>query len=1198
MIVDFSHINYKEPMLLILKNATEDTLGILGYAKNRKLDLQYNPVSTLSFELPAKVDGEDTPFYGDVVGMRIIEIPNIGQFIINNPEESGDGVHREKRVEAYSLEYEFARKKITLGEGTYRFYDAGGGESLLGMIMELMPAWTVGTVPAAIASRYRTFSVDNGNLYDLMMNTIQDTYGCIFEFNTLTRTVNVRDISAEPSQRAVWLSDKNLAKEIEIKEETDNIYTRLDVNGADGVNIRDVNPDGTNKIVNLDYFMTTDNFSQELITKYNAWKTLYAANKESYYNLTVRYTLCLMRKVTEQANLTDLNGEVANLDNQRAVTIQAIAQGLQTQSALDTINASLVQAQAAADAKQAEIDDIDDELADIMDDLTTIKNACNFRGYFTDAEWLKIDRYIRDGDVTESTFAAETTGAYMDEGKGNAVDNAAVALEDGEFNSVTDASGRKIITMRGGTLTVGTGFEANVVTCTLTKEPNSAKTTLTAQLADGEYSTEYFPSGCVTLTGDSGTITESTDVTFDFDGYMYFTYDVSEYQRRSVAWDLFEYGEQTLASLAFPSYTFSVNSANFIALEDYIAFRDALRLGERIYLEKDDNHIVRPILTGATINLDEPSELSLGFSDKYSGKDPAQKLVDLLGQTVSMSKSVDAGKYTYSAFKDSGAETGIKTRMTSALDVARNQIINSSGQASSWDASGLHLRKWTNAQQTAYDDEQIWMNNNMIAMTDDGWETAKIAIGKFRDANAGDCWGIVAPMIMGTILAGASLIIESEKTSGPNNDIAVFKMDEDGCRLYNSDFTVSRITESGGVTKTAMISINPDFGIAIGDGQLYSVDAQTGAKTLNTSHANFYADNDGNVFLTGAVTATSLYIRNNGTDTSIDNYINLVVDDQHIAAVVGSTYAYLKTTGIELSSAGSIVIKNNNDTSLVTVDASGVSLAGTTISLASGTASVSVGATGISLASGNSNVVTIGQDGIDMQSGKFSVTADSDDSVIRFGGTAQDPNFSLGLGGDIVANNAIFNSVSVTNGSLVTAPPGSVAPSIIIADTQPTGRNILWFQPSSVSSVSYVKNAGGFNPMNGVSQTLTKSGSSFLTGDSMKCGIRFHIYIYNGKTTNTTLQVDVRPANSSAAWQTILNHNYGSYNNGDGLWIDTTLDPVTLSNINWTSNTQLEVRFSGSKGGTGVVQTKGDITLECSNNSTQTDQLCTVHYLI
>lgn len=1213
LVVDFSQIDYHELPLLILKNASEQTLGILGYAKNRSLKLNYAAVSTLSFELPEHENGEKVPFYDQVIGMRIIEVPGIGQFIVNNPEESGDSVHRQKTVEAYSLEYEFARKKITLGEGTYRFYDPNDNEnSLVAMIMELMPAWHLGTIPDTIKNKYRTFSVENENLYDFMMNTVQEKYGCVFLFDTFQRTVNVRDINTEPNQQPVWISDKNLAKELQITENTEEIFTRLDVNGADDVNIRDVNPDGTNKIVNLDYFMTTDNFDQALIDKYYAWKELYSNNRESYYNLSVRYTLALMQRVTEQANLADLSAEYTNLDNQRAVVIQAIAQGLQVQDDLDDINEQLEDAQNAVDAKQAKIDTISADLTSMMSQLTAIKNACNFRNYFTDAEWLILDRYIKDGDITESTFAAEATGAYMDEGHGNAVTDQAITFEDGTVDEVTDAVGRKIARLRGGVISIPNILEANLISGTV--EYYQGKITGSAYLNAGTLGNESFPSGAVTFTGTGNepTITPNTDgendgeFSAELTGYVYFTYDVSEYQRRSVAWDLFEYGEETLKALSQPSYSFSVDSANFLALDEFLAFKNALQLGQRIYLERKDGHVIHPILVSAELNLDKPEELNLEFGEKYSNSDPAQKLVELLGQTVSMGKSVEAGKYTYSAFKDSGAATGIKTLMTSALDVSKNQIINTSGQAVSWDGSGVHLRKWTNASQTAYAPEQIWLSNNMIVMTDDTWATAKMAIGKFTDANAGECWGIVAPMVVGTMIAGEQLIIESQKKDGGT---AVFRMDEDGCRLYNSDFTVSRIVDVGGVNKTTVISLNPDFGIAIGDGQLYSIDAQTGAKQLDPTHANFWADDSGNLHLTGAIEATSLYINKNGTMEDADDYIEgiaaqFIVDDSHIAAVVGQTYAYLETNGISMSSetismTGTSSIELSANGNAVTIDQSGVAITG-------GTTGLSIANSGLIITDNTDpnnpeRLVSVMNTGIEMTTGKLVMVADDTDSYIRFGGTPSNPNFQLGLGGDIVAQNGSFKTISVESGEIVMVPEGFLAPKVIVSSNQPTGKNILWFRPNAMSSVDYNKRTSGVTLNNGVPTVVTfdRAGSA-LAGTSGTYGISFAIYNSSGSSnTGNTVTVEIRPTNTSGAWYTLVNQrSIDHISPGSTIRIDTLLSPTEI-NANLSTFSQIDVRITFTRHNNTVARLENNTTfiLRCENASSAGTQLCDVSYI-
>jgi len=112
-----------------------------------------------------------------------------------------------------------------------------------------------------------------------------------------------------------------------------------------------------------------------------------------------------------------------------------------------------------------------------------------------------------------------------------------------------------------------------------------------------------------------------------------------------------------------------------------------------------------------------------------------------------MGKKLDLSKYTYSAFSDSGANTSIKEFITSSFDVSKNAITSSSGQSPSVDGTGIRLRKWANQDRTAYEDEQIWMNNNSIMMTRDNWKTAQMAIGKFHDDTLGECWGIVAERI-------------------------------------------------------------------------------------------------------------------------------------------------------------------------------------------------------------------------------------------------------------------------------------------------------------------------------------------------------------------------------------------------------------------------------------------------------------------
>lgn len=98
---------------------------------------------------------------------------------------------------------------------------------------------------------------------------------------------------------------------------------------------------------------------------------------------------------------------------------------------------------------------------------------------------------------------------------------------------------------------------------------------------------------------------------------------------------------------------------------------------------------------------------------------------------MSAGKTLDSGKWTYNQFVNSGAETSLSKFMKSALDIAKNNIMSSSGQDISWSESGLRLRKRVDGSPTEYEPYQIWMNNGSIMFTTDNWQTANLAIGQW-----------------------------------------------------------------------------------------------------------------------------------------------------------------------------------------------------------------------------------------------------------------------------------------------------------------------------------------------------------------------------------------------------------------------------------------------------------------------------------
>ena len=871
MVVNFASVDLREPPVLILKNANGTPLGVLGNARNVSIDIKYNETSMLEFELPEYVDGIKTPFYELINGMSLVELQGIGQFTVVDPSETDDGLVRRKTCKAYSLEYELTYKTITIPEGTYNFWNPlGTGESVLSMILERLPSWSVGDIDQKLIGKYRTFEINNENIYNVIKSTLQESYQCIIDFDTYERKINARAVLSEPATEPVFLSTQNLAKQIEVTEQSENIVTRLDVNGAEGVTIRDVNPTGTNKLIDLSHFMNTGNFPQTLIDKYNAWEAACDEYRETYYQDSIAYSLAVAREVAERAALVDLQGELTSIENIQAVAIEGIAQGIAAQDDLDEANAQLAEKQAEVDAKQADVDAAAQDAAELLEEMKSITQQCSFETQFTADELKMLDKFLIDGDISDSSFVYSTTESFVGSDLSNNITSVQASITDAAATRIAQGEGW-LWDIRGGEIVIGDIVEAELVSAVVEID-GEGKLTMSAYIANGAVQETEIKKGCVSITSDTSTWTDDlaapSDMPTIFEGteltvsatnaHFYFTYNVSELERRSVAWDLYEYGREALDRLSQPSYTFSISSANFFSLDEFLQFRAHISLGERVYVEVDEDEVLKPICIGVRLTWEDPTSLELSFSDSYLSGDSAFRLADLLDKSASMSRKVDISKYTYASFADSGASSDIKNFMESALDIAKRGILSTGEQAITIDDAGIRLRKWANDDKTAYDDKQVWMHNNSILMTKDNWDTASIAIGAFHDENAGDCWGIVAPMIAGTMIAGSGLVIESEKKGG-DGDTSVFRVDENGCTLYDCDMNILR-----GDTQ---IAINPHIGIAIGTDPVYSV--EDGAYTIDEDKAKLWMDTDGNLHMKGVLDAASGNFRGNVTAESL-----------------------------------------------------------------------------------------------------------------------------------------------------------------------------------------------------------------------------------------------------------------------------------------------------------------------------------------
>lgn len=871
MIIDFSKIDLRKRPTFILRNLNGDAIGELHNILQPTGSFNYNDMSKVEFEYPSQINGEKTNEYDLLTGMRVIDVQGYGQFVLQNPKEVDDGVIKKKECIAYSLEYELTDKEINLEEGTYCFWNPFAPDSsILGIISQEVPSWTIGTVSTDLIGKYRTFSINGKSIYDWMRSDLQEKYECIFDFDTYNRKINVRSVKDIISTKAVYLSTDNLIKEIEISENTDELITALDVYGADGVNIRSVNPMGTNRIYNLDAYMNSQYFTDDMVTKWNLWKDTFASYQQPYYQLVVAQNMQISRYTTEESALTELNGELKALEATQSTLHQMLAVDNSVSSQLSKTNSDINAKKSEIEQQERLLRSIQSQIDSYTSQIKDINKRTSFDSFFTVEEMRILNRYFKCGSFSDSSFVATSTNSY-------AVDTQTIKGISAIFNlfnltSMTKAPYGNDVTfyiVRGGSIDVNAtnvALDAQIVNGTLQANRDNSFV-FSLYLNKGKFNGIEFSSGSISMTGTLNTSVSSSSTSLQFkttSATLYLTQDVTEYQKMSIEWELFRYGFEMLEQMAFPTYTFQTSVANFTVLDDYITFAKEFALGEKVYL-KTNMGVLSPVVLGVNIDFDDLSDFEITFSNTFKSNDPLFVLKDLVKKTNSMGKTLDFSQYNYSNFVNSGAKTQVRDFMTSAIDTMKNMIMSGANNELTIDQTGLRCRKYDEASG-GYSPKQLWLAHNALMFTNDNWNSATIGIGEFVDKNLGSIFGIVAPAIVGTILAGTSLVIESEKQDG---GVAVFKVDAEGASLHNASFNLYGST--GG-----RIDLGAIYGIVAGSNKnnLFYYDSKgqpTGVRTANgrsitkisdltsgdSPNANFWLDMYGSAYFKGKILATS-----------------------------------------------------------------------------------------------------------------------------------------------------------------------------------------------------------------------------------------------------------------------------------------------------------------------------------------------------
>lgn len=279
--------------------------------KSVEYEQQLKDFNRLTFNVDRyiDIDGEyvESAGYEKLKDHMTIYLEGLDYFQLQEPSLQNDnGRYEYKACEAYSDEKTFEDKDmkgLSFNKGTKdsmemlatnNVDDMGYAKeyitfcndrnhelSLMHLVLDRVPGWSVGYIDPTIKNEKYSFEADNTNAYAFLNTTVANVVKCVFYFDTINRTVSAYAKENIGKDTNIFIGWRNALNMLKMTPQADTMYNALTIQGDEELDITRVNY-GRSYIYNLDYYLTTNYFSQETIDKVKIWQKWQIDNHAKY----------------------------------------------------------------------------------------------------------------------------------------------------------------------------------------------------------------------------------------------------------------------------------------------------------------------------------------------------------------------------------------------------------------------------------------------------------------------------------------------------------------------------------------------------------------------------------------------------------------------------------------------------------------------------------------------------------------------------------------------------------------------------------------------------------------------------------------------------------------------------------------------------------------------------------------------------
>lgn len=985
--IDLFENNLVEDFTIVLANRQLEKQGKLANVKDFSYSGKLNDANEISFTLYKELDGKLDDKWDDVHDFKLVWLKEADEYfqITISKKESTSTI---KKIVGKSLcEAELSQTIIRNLEvnsesdieredySPTKFCDfENTNYSLLHRILSYVPHYKLNYVDNSLYNLQRTFSVNDKSVYDFLTGECAEQFGCIFQFNSTTRSISVYDLntvcddcgergeftSACPNcgsknlnyfgeDTTIFVEANQLTEEVNLETNTDNVKNCFKLKSGDEIMdaaIRACNPNGSDYI----YYFSDEQKSdmpEELKNKMSEYDVLLNSHQEEYQSLSEELYDCIDKILYYQSSMMP-NIEISDTNattEARKLTSEALSpvglSSLSSHTSTATVNSAIKNfAKTIVKSGFVKLDIDAGEFSYIGIDKDGI----------TKGEWtgrIKVENYSNEEDIAYTDVLTVTItsdyGTFLDQkikkillSDSNDTDSVYDVLKIENYDVFVQAiklySYNRLESFYNaiqGVINVlieerQSGIDDEYYTTFYEPYYNKLQACQSEMNVRAATINEY-ESREEEIIKEQSTIQKQLNMRdfFGEDLYKLFcsyrredTYTNENFisdgldnsQIFANAKEFITLAKQEIIKSGELQHIITANLYNLFLIKKFEPFRKKFQLGNWIRVKIDDE-IYKLRFIGYEVTGKNLKNINTEFSDVERAYNGITDIKSVLNQAKSIASS-----YQYvakQANKGGEANDKIESIEENGLSSAKVNIKNNSREEVVYGNNGIICRTWDDIE-SKYSPEQLRLTHNILAFTEDDWKTVSLGLGKHRykyyDINdalqTGEAYGLSSRFVQAGHVYGSQII---------------------GGKIYSENYSS---------TSGTLLDLNSgEFSLAGGkmkySGDVLSLSGATlqwedivDAPSIPTDVSQL-GNSSGYINSTQATQITK-----DTVTTSYINALNVEAGSVKCENLIGNTInGKTVVIGGENNGDGSLVVKDNEGNIIVTIDASGITVA-------------------------------------------------------------------------------------------------------------------------------------------------------------------------------------------------------------------------------------------------------------------------------